>query len=202
MFAREMRDGELNVCDAMAARFEAAALPYLDSLYHKAMVLTRRPEDASDLVQETFLRAYRSFDSFTEGTNCKAWLFTIQYSIFVNQYRKARREPEKVSFDEFDEGFDRLLADEPWTDACTALAEPTLDWTSPEVRAALEKLPETFRMAVLLVDVEGLTYEEASGVVVCPVGTLRSRLFRARRILFVELQDYARRMGLIRRQHA
>ena len=199
--AQFMADGISNANDTAATRFEAEALPFMNSLYHKALVLTRRPEDASDLVQETFLRAYRSFASFTEGTNCKAWLFTIQYSIFVNKYRKSQREPEVVSFDELEAEFARLLTDEQWEGVCATLAEPAVDWSAPEVSGALTELPESFRAAVLLVDVEGLTYEEAAGVVGCPVGTLRSRLFRARRILFVKLRDYAQRVGVIRRQH-
>ena len=88
-----------NENETAAARFEATALPFMNALFNKALHLTRSPEDASDLVQETYLRAYRTFSSFTEGTNCKAWLFTILYSIFINKYRKAQREPETVSMD-------------------------------------------------------------------------------------------------------
>ena len=176
-----------------AARFESAALPFMGALYHKAVVLTRRPEDASDLVQETYLRAYRNFSSFTDGTNCKAWLFTIQYSIFVNKYRKAQREPELLSLDEMDEQFHSAIGHPNWEADFAAL-----DWKEPEVDAALGKLPEGFRAAVLLVDVEELSYEEAASVLGCPVGTLRSRLARARRMLFVELRDYARTKGFCR----
>ena len=176
-----------------AARFESAALPFMDALYHKAIVLTRRPEDASDLVQETYLRAFRNFSSFTAGTNCKAWLFTIQYSIFVNKYRKAQREPELLSIDEMDDAFHHAIGRQNWE------AEfAVLDWKEPEVDAALGKLPEGFRAAVLLVDVEELSYEEAATVLACPVGTLRSRLARARRMLFVELREYARTKGFCR----
>ena len=176
-----------------AARFESEALPFMGALYHKALVLTRRPEDAGDLVQETFLRAFRNFSGFAEGTNCKAWLFTIQYSIFVNKYRKAQREPELLSIDEMDESFHRAIEDTSWENDFAVL-----DWKEPEVDAALGKLPEGFRAAVLLVDVEELSYEEAAVVLDCPVGTLRSRLSRARRMLFVELRDYARTKGFCR----
>ena len=196
-----MADGNFNTNDPDTARFEAEALPFMDALYHKALVLTRSPEDASDLVQETFLRAYKKFSSYAAGTNCKAWLFTIQYSIFVNKYRKAQREPDIVSFDELETDFERLLTNEQWPDVCVSLGEPDVNWSAPEVSGALTELPENFRMAVLLVDVDGLTYEEAAGVVDCPVGTLRSRLFRARRILFLKLRDYAERVGVIRRHH-
>ena len=114
-----------------AARFERAALPFMGVLYHKALVLTRRPEDAGDLVQETFLRAFRNFSSFTEGTNCKAWLFTIQYSIFVNKYRRAPREPELLLIDEMDELFQRTISDPAWENDFAAL-----DWKEPEVGRA------------------------------------------------------------------
>ena len=181
-----------------AARFESAALPFMGVLYHKALVLTRRPEDASDLVQETYLRAYRSFASFTEGTNCKAWLFTIQYSIFVNKYRKAQREPDTVPLDDLDAAFEHALADGKWDAEFVALTGSELEWQEPEVSDALGKLPEEFRSAVLLVDVEELSYEEAAGVLACPIGTLRSRLARARRILFVALRDYAQTRGFFR----
>ena len=197
-----MADGNSNANDTAATRFEAEALPFMNSLYHKALVLTRRPEDASDLVQETFLRAFRTFENFEAGTNCRAWLFTILYSIFVNKYRQAQREPDLVSMDGLEETHHRELADPQWDDEFAALAGAELDWQGPEISAALGKLPEEFRSAVLLVDVEEFTYEEAAAVLNCPVGTLRSRLFRARRVLFVELRDYARKMGFIERQRA
>ncbi|MEQ1854077.1 MAG: sigma-70 family RNA polymerase sigma factor [Chthoniobacteraceae bacterium] len=188
-----------NENETSAARFEAVAMPFMDALYNKALHLTRRPEDANDVVQETYLRAFRTFANFTEGTNCKAWLFTILYSVFINRYRKEQREPDMVSMDEREEAFQLTLADEQWESNFAALSGSELDWQGAEVKEALAKLPESFRTAVLLVDVEGLTYEEAAAVVNSPVGTLRSRLFRARRMLFVELHDYARKMGIIRR---
>jgi len=180
-----------------AARFEAMAMPFMNALYNKALYLTHRPEDAADLVQETYLRALRTFANFVEGTNGKAWLFTILYSIFINKYRKTQREPETVSIDELHETYHRELANPAWDDEFTVLAGLEKEWQGPEIAQALGKLPEEFRAAVLLVDVEQLTYEEAAGVLNCPVGTLRSRLFRARRALFVELRDYARQMGFI-----
>ena len=184
-----------------AARFQSAALPFMDALYYKALHLTRRPEDASDLVQETFLRAFRTYANFAEGTNCKAWLFTIQYSIFVNKYRKAQREPDTVSLDEMDAAFRHEMEDQNWEASVAAFSDSDLDWQSPEVDEALTKLPEGFRSAILLVDVEELSYEEAATVLDCPVGTLRSRLSRARRMLFVELREYARTKGFLREAH-
>ena len=191
-----------NESESAAARFEAVALPFMNALYNKALHLTRNPNDAGDLVQETFLCAYRTFANFTEGTNCKAWLFTILYSVFVNQYRKAQREPDTVAIDELEETYHRELADPQWDDDFAVLAGSEPDWQGPEVSQALAKLPEDFRAAVLLVDVEEFSYEEAAAVLNCPVGTLRSRLFRARRVLFVELREYARKMGFIERQQS
>jgi RNA polymerase sigma-70 factor (ECF subfamily) len=181
------------------ARFEALALPQTRPLYNTALRLTRRPQDAADLVQETFLRAYRTFTNFTPGTNAKAWLFTIMYSIFVNAYRKKEREPDLESIEDLEERFERSLPIQDLNAHLQILRNPNLDWKGSEVQRELERLPESFRAAVLLVDVEELSYEEAAAALDCPVGTLRSRLFRGRRILAVGLQEYARRMGYVRR---
>jgi RNA polymerase sigma-70 factor (ECF subfamily) len=179
------------------ARFEATALPYIGSVYGVALRLTRRPEDARDLVQETYLRAYRTFGNFREGTNCRAWLFTILYSIFINRYRKERREPKLLSVEELEERFDGAVRGEI---PGGPVAEPaSLDpWNDSEVQAALSELPEDFRATVLLVDVEELTYEEAAAALDCAVGTVRSRLSRARKLLYVALQDAARRRGYLK----
>ena len=187
--------------ESAAARFEAAALPWMGVLHHKALSLTQRPAEAADLVQETYLRAFRSFSSFTEGTNCKAWLFTIQYSIFVNRYRKLQREPEMVSLDELGGTFDRTLADPEWERAVSDLSNAGVDWSGPEVAQALADLPESFRTAVMLVDVDEFSYEQAAVILNCPVGTLRSRLSRARQMLFLALRDYARKTGFLPRTH-
>ena len=195
-----MSSPEISSPDTASARFEAVALPCMDALYGQALHLTRRPETAGDLVQETFLRAYRTFGNFTEGTNARAWLFTILYSIFINQYRREQREPDQVSVEAMAEAFDQSLAEPDWEANFIALVDSETDWRGPEVRAALKQLPETFRSAVLLVDVEQLSYEEAAAVVNCPVGTLRSRLFRARRLLYVTLREYAQRLGFANRE--
>jgi RNA polymerase sigma-70 factor (ECF subfamily) len=169
------------------------ALPLMRGVYNFALRLTRRPEDARDLVQETYLRAYRTFGNFRPGTNGKAWLFTILYSVFVNKYRKQQREPAMVSVEEL---VDELPAASRAGDSPPfPVAAGSLTWAEPEVGAALRRLPENFRFAVLLVDVDELSYEEAASVLGCPVGTLRSRLFRARKFLSAELREYARRAG-------
>jgi RNA polymerase sigma-70 factor (ECF subfamily) len=177
--------------------FEATALPFLPDSYRFALRLTQRPEDARDLVQETYLRAYRTFGNFREGTNCRAWLFTILYSIFVNQYRKEKREPKFLSVEELEARFDGTVRGEI---PGGPVAEPaSLEaWTDSEVEAALAELPESSRATVLLVDVEELTYEEAAEALGCAVGTVRSRLSRARKLLYTALQDAARRRGYLK----
>lgn len=173
-------------------------MPVAKSLYNAALRLTQRPEDAGDLMQETFLRAYRTFSNFDSGTNVKAWLFTILYSIFVNRYRKAQREPESVSIAELEERFQRTIEVVDSRAQAAVTDNPNLGWQGPEVQEALDRLPHEFRAVVLLVDVEELSYEEAAMVMNCPLGTLRSRLSRARKMLYLALQDYARKMGYLR----
>ncbi|MGH9389939.1 MAG: sigma-70 family RNA polymerase sigma factor, partial [Vicinamibacteria bacterium] len=178
----------------LRSEFEDTALPIAPALYRTARRLTRVPEDASDAVQETLLRAYRTFDRFQPGTNVRAWLFTILYSILTNAWRRRQRAPEEVSLEIVEERFATALRAAS-VDAESALLK-RLD-ASPEIDSALEDLPEEYRAAVLLVDVEELTYEEAAEALGCPVGTLRSRLHRARKLLFVALHDYARRAGVV-----
>ena len=141
---------------------------------------TGSPEDAADLVQETYLRAYRTFSNFRQGTNAKAWLFTIMRSVFANDYRKKQRTPQLVAVEEMEARWERKieLVD---PDAHRVITEsPRLERRPSEVERALEELPEGFREAIVLVDVGELSYEEAAQVVGCPVGTLRSRLHRGR----------------------
>lgn len=175
--------------------FEAEAVPFMQALHNLAIRLTQDPHDAADLVQETFLRAYRTFDNFVRGTNCKAWLFTILYSVFVNQYRQAKRRPRVESLDELEARFHHFAQAEPGPELdITAVEGWGLRW-SPEVERALRQLPEDFRAALLLVDVEGLSYEEAASVLGCAVGTIGSRLYRGRMGLFALLRDYAFQAG-------
>jgi RNA polymerase sigma-70 factor, ECF subfamily len=179
--------------ESSRAKFEAIALPFMRRIYNAALSLTHNREDASDLVQETYLRAYRTFANFTEGTNCKAWLFTILYSVFVNRYRKERREPESIFINELEEKFHHAIVAAQWDPDSVVMAE--------EVVQALNKLPESFRLAVLMVDVEEMSYEEAAAILKCPLETLRSRLFRARKLLFLELQPYAQKKGYAEESH-
>jgi RNA polymerase sigma-70 factor (ECF subfamily) len=185
--------------EARRAEFEAAALPFMNALYNTARRLTHGSDDAADLVQDTYLRAYRTFENFTPGTNCRGWLLTIMYSVFINHYHRTRREPRTVSIDDLEARFQQYLESPEDVGAVAATVEVRGIHMNPEVESALRAVPEEFRAAVLFVDVEGLSYEEAAAVLRCPVGTVRSRLYRGRRLLFAALQDYAARIGFTRR---
>lgn len=173
------------------AEFESIAVPHMAAVHRSARRLARRPEDAADLLQETYLRAFRTFANFRRGTNAKAWLFTILYSVFVNRYHRSKHEPEPTDPSDLDQRF-AAVVNAPLVTETLAALRSTL---ATEVEAALHQLPESFRAAVLMVDVEELTYEEAAAAAGCPVGTLRSRLFRGRKALVVALAEYARRQG-------
>jgi RNA polymerase sigma-70 factor (ECF subfamily) len=184
--------------DAKRAEFEATAVPLLTPLYNAARRLADGPDDAADLVQETYLRAYRTFESFRPETNCRAWLFTIMYSVFINEYRRRKRRGPALSLDELEERFQRYVAVAPDAEHVAATVAAWGVRMAPEVEAALRQLPPEFRAPVLLVDLDGFTYKEAAQVLQCPDGTVRSRLFRARRALWAALQDYATETGFLR----
>lgn len=171
--------------------FEREVAPHLDALYSMALRLARNPDDAGDLLQETILRAFRFFHRFAPGTNCRAWLMTILFNNFRNGYRRAAREQVSPSEQEFS---DRLEAESMSMDP--AENDPQLlamaDAMEPEVRAALDGLAEEFRAALLLVDVEELSYQEVSAVLGVPVGTVKSRVSRGRALMRQALLDFAR----------
>ena len=175
------------------ALFEATALPLTTVLYNTALRLTGASADASDLVQETFLRAYRTFENFSLGTNCKAWLLTILYSVHINQRKRAQHAPISLPQEELEALVDEDAAGDD--ERLPALGER---W-GLEVDRALRDLAEPLRAAILLVDIEQLPYEEAAVALGWPVGTLRSRLFRARKRLFVTLEGYARATGHLKK---
>jgi RNA polymerase sigma-70 factor (ECF subfamily) len=174
------------VSDESRRRFEEEIVPHTRALYNTALRLVRNEADARDLVQETFLRAYRTFSGYTPGTNGRAWVFTILYSVFINRYRRAQRDPDLLSMDELEERF-HLELSKP------ANGNAIPPGTAARVEQALAALPDVFRAAVILVDLEDMSYEDAAGVAGCPVGTLRSRLFRGRRLLASSLGAYAPR---------
>jgi RNA polymerase sigma-70 factor (ECF subfamily) len=193
-----MPDDNRSDGEARRRRFEDTAVGLMPVVYRVARRLARDADEAADLTQESFLRAYRTFDSFTPGTNCKAWLLTILYSVFINRYRRDRRAPMWTSLDAVDTQSARLFAAGPGDGQAHEPLLQEIEGLEPEVQHSLDALPEPFRAALLLVDVEDLTYEEAAAVLGCPVGTLRSRLFRGRRQLFHALRDYARRAGYLK----
>jgi len=178
-------------------RFEEEALPHLDALYTMAMRLARNPDDANDLLQETVLRAYRFFHQFEKGTNCRAWMLTILFNNFRNSYRKSSREQPAASTDEFErkvEG-ESLRIDPAGSDPEAMLSGQGMEG---KVERALAGLPAEFREAILLVDVEELSYQEVSGVLNIPIGTVKSRVSRGRAMLRDALADLAKERGIIR----
>ena len=179
------------------SEFEALTLEHMDALYGAALRLTRSPKDAEDLVQDTYLKAFRFFDSFEKGTNIKAWLFKIQTNTFINKYRRKVKEREVAEAPAEDIVLDRFVSAEQ----VRALQDPEGDFfgqlLSDEVVEALEQVPVDFRMVVILADIQGFSYKEIAEIVGCPVGTVMSRLFRGRRILQKQLFDYAVREGIL-----
>ncbi|NLC58317.1 MAG: sigma-70 family RNA polymerase sigma factor [Armatimonadetes bacterium] len=172
-------------------QFKELAVPHLDALYRSAMRMTRNESDAEDLVQDTLLRAYQFFHQFREGTNFRAWLFKIMTNTFINQYRRRTREPETVSYEE---GEDFFLYNQLVENYDSELGNPERlvlqKLQYEDILAAIDRLPYDYRMAVTLSDVEGLSYKEIADVMGCPIGTVRSRLNRARHMLQRNLWGY------------
>jgi RNA polymerase sigma-70 factor (ECF subfamily) len=183
------------------ATFVDQAMPFMDSLYSAALRMTRNPADAEDLVQETYLKAYRAFDRFEQGTNLKAWLYRILTNTFINTYRARKRRPDEQELEEVEDFYlYRRLGGLEAANIGRSAEDDVLDWlTDDEVKAALESLPEQFRMAVLLADVEGFSYKEIADILEIPIGTVMSRLHRGRRGLQKRLYQFAVDRGLLAR---
>jgi len=180
------------------ATFAELAMPLMSSLYSGALRMTRNPADADDLVQETYLRAYRGFGGFQEGTNLKAWMYRILTNTYINSYRAKQRRPDETDLDEVEDLYlyRRLGGLEAARSGRSAEDELMDTFSEAEVKGAIEDLPENFRMAVLLADVEGFSYKEIAEILDIPIGTVMSRLHRGRKALQKALYDYAVTHGL------
>jgi RNA polymerase sigma-70 factor, ECF subfamily len=181
----------------LGSRFEAEALPLLPGLYSAANRLTRNAADAEDLVQETYLRAFRGFHQFQEGTNLKAWLYRILMNTFINSYRKKQRQPQTVSDEEVADWYLYSKMSESGLEP-SAETEVIESLPDEDVQEALSSIPEQFRIAVLLADVEGFSYKEIAEITGVPIGTVMSRLHRGRKALEKRLWDVVRERGLVR----
>jgi RNA polymerase sigma-70 factor (ECF subfamily) len=184
---------------AEQATFAEQAMPYMDSLYGAALRLTRNPSDAEDLVQETYLRAYRGFGGFQEGTNLRAWLYRILTNTFINTYRAKKRRPDETELDEVEDLYlYRKLGGLEAATVGRSAEDELMDWfTDAEVKEAVEALPEQFRLAVLLADVEGFSYKEIAEILDVPIGTVMSRLHRGRKALQRRLYEFAEARRLV-----
>jgi len=177
--------------------FEAAAMPFVDALYNTAYRMTRNSEDAEDLVQETYLKAYKYYDKFAEGTNFKAWLFKIMKNTFINNYRKKQQTPPQSDFADIEESFESQVSDQHKRKIKDPEEELLTDVLDEDVQRALDELPPDYRMVVLLADLEGFSYKEIAEILEVPVGTVMSRLYRGRRLLEQEMLRYAREHGYL-----
>lgn len=180
------------------AKFEDDAMQFAQQLYSAAMRMTRNPADAEDLVQETFLKAYRAYHTFTEGTNLKAWLYRILTNTYINRYRKLSRRPKEVDLGEVEDLYlYRKVSTAGTREASRSAEEEVLSgFVDSDVKQAIEALPENFRLPVLLADVEGFSYKEISDIMDVPIGTVMSRLHRGRKALQKALWEFASERGL------
>lgn len=191
-FASSLRPDTL----AKHQEFELEAIPHMDILHNYALRMTSDSDDANDLVQETFMKAYRFWDKYEKGTNIRAWLFRIMKNSFINRYRKESREPETVDYDDV-QNFYHTVRYQSSTNPNDLREQIFAGLMEDDVARAMESLPEDFRTVIILCDIEGLSYEEIAEFVDCPVGTVRSRLHRGRKMLRGKLFDYARKHGYV-----
>ncbi|MEM1248590.1 MAG: sigma-70 family RNA polymerase sigma factor [Acidobacteriota bacterium] len=171
-------------------------MPFVDSLYNTAYRMARNPQDAEDLVQETYLKAYKYYDKFQEGTNFKAWLFKILKNTFINRYRKLQQQPIQNAFSEIEDAFESQVSEEVGR-IPSPEEEVLADVLDEHVQRALDELPEDYRMVIMLADIEGFAYKEIASILEIPVGTVMSRLYRGRRLLESVMLKYAREHGYL-----
>lgn len=175
--------------------FKKEALPHMDFLYNYALRMTYNAADAEDLVQETFLKAFRFWDSYEQGTNIRAWLFRIMKNAYINRYRKEKKEPEMVEYQEVENFYNNVR--ESAVESSDSQETMFNNLMEDDVSNAIAELPEDFRTVVILCDIEELTYEEVAEFLDCPIGTVRSRLHRGRKLLRARLQEYAKKRGYV-----
>ena len=181
------------------ANFDRDAMQYARQLYSAAMRMTRNPADAEDLVQETYLKAYRAYHTFEEGTNLKAWLYRILTNTYINKYRKESRRPSEVDLGSVEDLYlYRRIGSEESADAARTTEDRVLDGlVESDIKSAVENLPENFRLPVLLADLEGFSYKEIAEILDIPIGTVMSRLHRGRKAMQKVLWEYAQERGLL-----
>lgn len=184
-----------NLTKQLYEDFQREAIPHMQAVYNYALKITGDEDDANDLVQETFLKAFRFFDKFEKGTNCKAWLFRILKNSYINDYRKNVKEPNKVDYEDIQNFYENIQPNEISTNHFEQDAFSNL--LDDEITKVMSTLPEDFRTVIILSDIEGFSYEEIADFVDIPVGTVRSRLHRARKMLYSLLYDYAKDKGYI-----
>jgi RNA polymerase sigma-70 factor (ECF subfamily) len=181
------------------ATFERDAMQYAPQLYSAAMRMTRNPADAEDLVQETFLKAYRAYHTFEEGTNLKAWLYRILTNTYINKYRKDSRRPNEVDLGDVEDLYlYRRIGSEDTAEASRTTEDRVLDnLVESDIKTAVEELPENFRLPVILADLEGFSYKEIAEILDIPIGTVMSRLHRGRKAMQKRLWEFASQRGLL-----
>lgn len=173
--------------------FQAEAMPFMPLLRNYANKICNNELDADDLLQETYMRAFRFYNKFEKGTNCKAWLFRIMKNLFINDYRKNQKSPGKVDYEDIENFYESIKSN--YTDSGDVQENLYNNQLDDEVTYALNSLQDEFKTVIILCDIEGLSYEEIADFVQCPVGTIRSRLHRGRKILQQKLNSYARKRG-------
>ena len=191
-----MTDTTSNIAEKRQA-FEKEALPHMDALYRTALRMTKNVGDAEDLVQEALVKAYRFWDKFETGSNCRAWLFKIMTNVFINEYRSKSRSPMSVNVDDIDDNYlyGQLAANSDGDNPEKELFARMLD---DDVKKAIDELPEDFRIVVVLSFIEGFSYQEIAEIADLQLGTVKSRLHRGRKLLQKELLDYAIKKGIIK----